>query len=1460
MAAATIGDEPVTACSIAGTHSAAIPWRYGLKGGARAARGRRMTDLEFRMLGPFEVLRQGVALPLGPGRPRILLALLLVHTNKVVPVDRLLDELWRENPPPSAAQALQVHVSNLRRLLEPERRPGMTAEVLVTRRPGYVLESPPESCDAVRFEVLVAEGRRALDEHQPADASRVLDEALALWRGPVLADLADEPFVQAEATRLEDLKLLATEGRIEAQLGLGRHRELVSALEALVQQHPFREHLWAQLIVALYRSGRQADALRAFQRLRQGLGEELGLEPSPELRLLEAAVLRHDPKLAPPATTTGVTTGSDPGVSPAESLEPGSALVTFMLTDIEGSTRAWEAEPAPMATALARHDSLVAEAVGAHGGQLLKTRGEGDSTFSVFERASAAVRAAWTLCEALAAESWPTSTPLRVRVAIHTGESEFRDGDYFGRAVNRAARLRSVASGGQILLSRGTADLVADTLPQGTALAYLGDRVLRDLRRPEYVFELRATGEAVPTTGPAPEVADGLIAGKGLPARLPAYEVGGKPLTMSSVPLPNLLTEIGPIFVGRDRELARLEQLWKEAAAGELRVALVAGEPGVGKTRLAAEVAARVHDQGITVLAGRCDEDLGVPYQPFVEALRQFVDHTPTEELSDRLGRFSGELVRLVPDLTDRLPGLPPPLRSDPETERYRLFDAVAAWVAATSADVPLLLVLDDLQWATRPTLLLLRHVARSTEPRQALVLGTYRDTELGPDHPLVGILADLRRQGGVERLSLTGLDRSGVAAFVEQVSSQALDDDARMLARAIHEETEGNPFFVREVLRHLAETGAVERRAGGWTTRLPLEELGIPEGVRDVVGKRLARLSGETNRVLHMAAVVGTEFEPALLAAEDVEEGELIAALEEATAARLVMEAPKGRYRFAHALVRDTLYEGLSVMRRATLHRQVAEAIETIHAGRLDEYLPALAHHFARTGGDGSKSVDYAIQAGDQAMAQLAFEAAGSHYEQAADALDGMTGDNSRRRCALLLALGKARARAGDVRAGDTYLAAAEAARRTEDAEALASAALGLADLWAFTGSVDDTRISLLEEAREALAGASSPVTAQLLARLATELYHVPGSRERREALSADSIEVARQLGEPVTLALSLHARNYALWGPGGSPERLALGREIVDLAHQGGDRELALRGHAWCQTALLELGDVAGLDVELAAYERLAEELRQPRYRWYAATRRAMRAFLAGDLDEGERLARAARDLGKDAGEADAENVFWAQMLVVWQERPCPDAIEYTDARVHFATSTAGDESPLAVGMRLTRLLLLLETTRRDEAEAELGPSLDLAMRTVCNLEHTFQWPFLAVHLATAAVRLSTGDAAATLYDLLVPYAGVNAQDGGAVTFLGSFSYYVGMLAASLAQWDQADEHLADAAAMHERMGARAYLARTRLEWAGTLLTRRGSGDIERARELLGQALTAARELGLVAVERRAVELLSF
>ena len=306
---------------------------------------------------------------------------------------------------------------------------------------------------------------------------------------------------------------------------------------------------------------------------------------------------------------------------------------------------------------------------------------------------------------------------------------------------------------------------------------------------------------------------------------------------------------------------------------------------------------------------------------------------------------------------------------------------------------------------------------------------------------------------------------------------------------------------------------------------------------------------------------------------------------------------------------------------------------------------------------------------------------------------------------------------------------------------------------------------------------------------------------------LSAEAVAVARRLGDPRTLAVSLHARNYAMWAPGDAAERLAIGREIVDLAHQSGEGELALHGHAWCQTALLELGDVAGLDAELTAYEHLADELRQPRYRWYAATRRAMRALLAGDLDEGERLARTARKLGTDAGEADAENVFGAQMFHVWQEHPTEEMIDYDDARCRTAEATDGSDSYIALVLRLMWLLLLLDTTgRTEQAQAELAQLLGPALERLDPTFYGMGWSIFAVLLTTAAVRLSAVEVAARLYDLLVPQAGLNAQDCGAVGFHRAYSHHLGTLAATLARWDEADEHLADAAAMHERMGARA------------------------------------------------------
>jgi predicted ATPase len=431
---------------------------------------------------------------------------------------------------------------------------------------------------------------------------------------------------------------------------------------------------------------------------------------------------------------------------------------------------------------------------------------------------------------------------------------------------------------------------------------------------------------------------------------------------------------------------------------------------------------------------------MGVPYQPFVEALRHYVTHVK----APRLGRHRGELARLVPELSEIVPDLAEPLRSDPETERYRLFDALAGWLADVSAETPVLLVLDDLHWAAKPTLLLVRHVIRFAEPLRLMVVGTYRDSEVDRSHPLAELLADLRRIEGFERLPLGGLDQAAVVAFIEAAAGHSLAAGDEAFSSAVWAETEGNPFFVAEVLRHLSETGGVQYRGDRWVITAPVEELGIPEGVRDVVGQRLSRLSEDANRALRVASVVGLEFDGTVVrAAGDFGEDALIAVLDEAVAASLVTEVPGGlRYRFGHALVRATLYDELSAARRMSLHRRVAEALEAGNAGDLDSQLPALAQHWARASAPGTEmaqAVDYATRAGDRALALLAHDEAATYYRQALDLLEGAGRDKDARRLDLLIALGEAQRRAGDAVFRETLLTAFGLAQERGDAERMA-------------------------------------------------------------------------------------------------------------------------------------------------------------------------------------------------------------------------------------------------------------------------------------------------------------------------------------------------------------------------------------------------------------------------------------
>lgn len=880
-----------------------------------------------------------------------------LHAGSVVSADILVELLWGEDPPRTAAKALQTHISALRRTLGDG--------FVLTDGTGWTLAET--RVDASRYRSAARLGRDAAAAGDTSQAVARFEEALALWRG--IPELPDGRRGTSEKTRWIEGHAALVEDRADALLATGRAAEIVGELEAAVAEAPLRERRWGQLMLALYRAGRQGEALGAYQRARALLADELGVDPGPELRRLEAAIVAQDAALEVPAAqqVTGIT-----------------RAVTFLLTDIEGSTAAWEADAGAMAVALARHDELVEQVVTSRGGRLIKTRGEGDATFSVFERPSAAAAAAIELQEAIVREPWALRDPMRVRVALHTGEAELRDGDYFGRAVNRAARLRSLAAGGQILCSGATAELVIDSLADDVVLADLGMRELRNLARPEHVFELRL------------ETADDR------PQPVPT----DMPLMRPS--LPAVLTGPGP-FVGRGPELERLFSAWQTALAGGTNAVLIAGEPGVGKTRLAGEWSRLAYDQGALVIYGRCDEDLGAPYQPFAEALRALVPCLGADALRGLRGVEA--LLPLVPGLADVLPDLAAPTRADPDTERYALFDAVVAVLSMASAHAPVALILDDLHWAAKPTLLLLRHLLRFGEQARVQVIGTYRSTDLDRAHPLSAMLADLHRSAGsgtANRLQLAGLDEGDVTAYVAQ---SGYDDEE--LARALASVTGGNPFFLIEALRHVEESG------GRWDPST------LPQGVREAVSRRLSRLAAETNKALAAAAVVGSRF--ALELVERVVGDDLVDAFDEAGKAGIVIEEPGGRYRFNHALIRQSLLAELPSVRRMRLHQRIAATLEN-EPGAGDELLAELAHHYFECAwaGNAAKAVEYCRRAADQAMARLAYEGAADLYDDALHALEEIDDELPDRedqvaellvaRCEALLAAGDVASAAGAV------------------------------------------------------------------------------------------------------------------------------------------------------------------------------------------------------------------------------------------------------------------------------------------------------------------------------------------------------------------------------------------------------------------------------------------------------------
>ena len=888
--------------------------------------------------------------------------------------------------------------------------------------------------------------------------------------------------------------------------------------------------------------------------------------------------------------------------------------------------------------------------------------------------------------------------------------------------------------------------------------------------------------------------------------------------------MPRFATRTHARFVGREGELERLKVLLAQARLGRRQLGLVEGEPGIGKTRLAEQFAVSCRSEGVSVLAGRCDAEAIVPYQPFIQALRPYVATSQPADVRDRLGIHAEALSSLLPEAVGRAGAAE--LERGPR-ERYRLFEAVCALLNEIMADGPAVLILDDLHWADKPTLLMLRHLVRVEDEAPLVIVGIYRQTECEPD--LLDVLTDLRREHFFETIRLSGLDELQSSELVAELSDRPLrgDDDRRLWL-----ETKGNPFFLEEVVRHIA---------GG-----EVDVTTIPEGVRAVIRRRLARRSDDVRRVLAVGAVVGQEFSIELVEQvqelADLSQDRLYDALDEAVAAQLIDEVQEedfGRFQFSHSLMRVTILEDLTMARRARLHEHIGEALEMVTDDEGAAQFAELAYHFlaAPPNRAAEKAIRYAIKAGHEAARMLAFEEAERLYTRALAAIERHGGSDADRR-ALLLALGDVQIKLAAADAGRaTFARALALARESDDAQSFGLAALGLGARSLMQGGMtDEPEIVILEEALNRLPAVDSPLRARLLGRLATELSF-SDRRERCASLSEQAVAIARRTDDPSAYSFALTSRHWCLWWPENLKDRLAAARDLLALGERTGKKTIVLEGHRWCMLDLLELGDIPAVDAEIDAYAQLANERRLASEQWYVHLFRAMRMLLDGHLSDVERTAGEALRVGRLVQPANAEQGHTLQMVALRREQ---GRLAEMEAEVADRTR----RYPAVPGWRCVLAWLHGEIGRTEDAARELGALAEEGFR---DIPRDGIWLGAIAYLADTCAAVRAREHAGTLYDLLAPYGDRTVIAGWAATCAGSASRQLGRLAAMLGRRSDAAVHFEQAMKMNRGMGAQPWLVRTQLQYAQALLQEPEAGDLRRAVRMLRHALATAEELGL-------------
>jgi class 3 adenylate cyclase/tetratricopeptide (TPR) repeat protein len=1079
---------------------------------------------------------------------------------------------------------------------------------------------------------------------------------------------------------------------------------------------------------------------------------------------------------------------------------PGNApvkrILAVLYTDQVGSTAMARAMGDQLFDAVRREiDDTIRAAASRHAGTVVKSTGDG--ALVVFDSASDAVDAAIDLQTQI--DLMPPRGDLRtqMRIGISVGDVAMEGGDCYGIPVVESARLEAAARPGGILCT----DLARMVAGSRTSVTFLEHPPIeaKGFSDAMTVWEIPWTSTAA-AGGILPETL-------GRPERLP--------------------------FAGRHSERAVLEAALEQTKAGGRRGVLVAGEPGVGKSRLVREVARRAAASGAIVLHGRCDDGMGRPYQPFAEALAGFLRQVPGA--SEQLGEHAGELRNLLPEVGQIVSGLPEPLPGDAETVRQRLFEAVAEWLACAARRGAVMLVIDDLHWADRTTGQLVRHLLTAHDGSGVMLAITFRDTEPDGDLDLTQLIGQLRRLENVDRVSLTGLDVEAVQELMSGAGRQA----DRAVAEELCERTGGNAFFTGEVL-----LGLQGDLAG------PGDLADVPDAVRDVVVARVGRLSAGAKTVLEVASVFGRIVSlDQLCEVLGRPRREITDLAIEAVDAGLLTEPdnPPLHLQFTHALVRTSLYGELGPTKRAVLHADAATAMLTLAGDRADDVAEQLGGHLARTGSpdDMIAAISWFRRAGQRASRQAAEAAAATQFRRALDVLDqpGAPDDTTRLRCEVLVDLGNALRRGRLDGFRSVLLSAGDLARTNGFHDLLVTAAASnTRGFFSSAGATDHGRIALLRDALAVIPDHDVATRARLLSNLSVELTfetHV----DERLALSDQAVQLASSLDDADHLFHVLGMRYGTLWSASGLPARVELAREVVALADRLGRDELRYLA-AWCSfQAAMESGDLELADRMLDQQRAIAAN--KPTQLSYLKIREGLRAAVAGDLEAAERFATEAFDSAVIAGEPDAYTFYVGQLL----------GIRYHQGRLDELlplVSGAVDASPGLPSLNAGLGLIHLEAGRLPEVRqvvAELGPRWR-------QIGDELNWLITIALLAELAAGVADRSLCAELHGALSPYRGQFVDN--ATNWFGSVARHLGLLEHVMGRTDDADRSFAEALEAHQRLPAPLLAARTHLAWAESLLGRIDP-DPAAATIQLTHAKELAAEFGLAKVDERATRALS-